>query len=134
MPLSDMKLVGGAEQIRCVRLSSKGMHRWYAACCNTPIGNTLSAGGPFVGMIHNFMDDEGVRDKNIGLVRGYVQTKFAGENLPDERKQSGFPWRLIIRMLSRMLVWKLKGKGKPSPFFDSSGKPVSEPRVLDSNP
>lgn len=129
IPPAEIKLVTGVEQVRCVRLTSKGLYRWYTACCKTPIGNTMSAGIPYIGMICNFIDDGG-RDKNIGPVRGYVQVKFAGEALPIERKQAGFPWRVTISILCRLLVWKLRGKGRPSPFFDSSGKPVSEPHVL----
>src|SRR5690606_40539770 len=29
----------GREHLGCVRLSAKGMFRWYAQCCNTPIAN-----------------------------------------------------------------------------------------------
>jgi hypothetical protein len=30
----------GLEALTCVSLSDKGMLRWYASCCNTPVGNT----------------------------------------------------------------------------------------------
>jgi hypothetical protein len=30
------------DKLRCVRLSDKGMHRWYVDCCRTPVGNTIS--------------------------------------------------------------------------------------------
>lgn len=130
MPPADVKITQGAEQIRCIRLTPKGLHRWYTACCRTPIGNTLSAGGPFVGMIHNFMgDDETIRNQHLGPVQGYAHTRFAAPNLPAGRRQ-GVPWRLIMRTLSKLLVWKLKGKNRPSPFFDEHGRPVSEPDIL----
>lgn len=103
MPPADVKITHGAEQIRCIRLTSKGLHRWYTACCRTPIGNTLSAAGPFVGVIHNFIGDERVRETNLGPVRGYVQTKFALSSLPVEREQ-GFPWRLIAFSLWKLLT------------------------------
>ena len=41
----------GREHIRCLHLTNKGTFRWYAGCCNTPIGNTRDASFPFVGMI-----------------------------------------------------------------------------------
>ena len=42
MPLSP-KLVHftqGLEALACMSLSHRGLLRWYASCCNTPIGNT----------------------------------------------------------------------------------------------
>jgi len=130
---SQVKLTEGAEQLRCMRLSDKGMYRWYTACCKTPIGNTMSAKVPFVGMIHNFMHDDGTLDEKLGPVRGYTLVKFAKETLPIERKQTGFPWRIILRFIYKLLIWKLTGKGKPTPFFDSSGNPVSKPHILSTS-
>src|SRR4051812_45695184 len=40
---SQVTLSTGADQLRCVRLSPKGLYRWYAGCCNSPLGNTLGA-------------------------------------------------------------------------------------------
>lgn len=42
-PPSHIQLTHGGENLRCMRLSPKGMDRWYAGCCNTPIGNTLQS-------------------------------------------------------------------------------------------
>ena len=30
----------GVDQLRCISLSHKGLLRWYAGCCRTPVGNT----------------------------------------------------------------------------------------------
>jgi hypothetical protein len=49
----SMELDAGVNRLACMRRSSKGLLRWYADCCNTPIGNTLSSTAiPFVGLIH----------------------------------------------------------------------------------
>src|SRR5512138_1633896 len=40
----------GLENIVAVRLSEKGMHRLYASCCKTLLGNTLDTSVPFIGM------------------------------------------------------------------------------------
>jgi len=37
MPRSRLQIQQGLEQIRCLRLSEKGLYRWYAGCGNTPI-------------------------------------------------------------------------------------------------
>ncbi len=57
MPISNIKITEGIEQISSIRLSAKGMYRWYTKCCNTPIGNSMGPGVPFIGIIHNFMDN-----------------------------------------------------------------------------
>src|SRR5688572_17648940 len=46
--------IKGAEQLRCMRLSEKGLLRWYAACCRTPIGNTPpNPKLPYVGLVRS---------------------------------------------------------------------------------
>ncbi|MBB3063117.1 DUF6151 family protein [Microbulbifer rhizosphaerae] len=82
LPPSRIEISKGKEQLRCMRLTPKGMNRWYTDCCKTPIGNTVSGGMPFVGMIHNFMDNAKSRDTDLGPVLGHVQTKFAKGILP----------------------------------------------------
>jgi hypothetical protein len=40
----------GAELIAGLQLTPKGLHRWYARCCQTPLGNTLTPTLPFIGI------------------------------------------------------------------------------------
>src|ERR1700742_3028554 len=40
----------GAEHIVGLRLTSKGLYRWYANCCKTPLGNSMKPAVPFVGI------------------------------------------------------------------------------------
>src|SRR5687767_12724189 len=54
-----VRITAGADALRCVRLSEKGIHRWYCGECKTPVGNTGGASIPFVGLIHSFMDHAG---------------------------------------------------------------------------
>jgi hypothetical protein len=129
MPVAHVKITKGAEQIRCVRLSAKGLHRWYTACCNTPIGNTLGAGAPFIGLIHNFMGNTPTRDKDLGMVLGYIQLKSAKKRVP--QALIGSQLKILARTLSKLLIWKLKGFNTPSSFFDKDGQPIVEPIILD---
>jgi len=130
LPPSLISFTQGQEQVRCVRLTEKGLHRWYTACCNTPIGNTGGAGMPFLGLIHGAMcpelDDSQIKDSVFGQVRGYVHKKYAIGELPEDKlKKPGLP--LLLRSLFKLLVWKIKGLNKQSPFFDSDGFPMTEP-------
>ena len=128
MPISQVEITKGVERMNCIKLKPKGLIRWYAGCCRTPIGNTISSNIPFIGVIHSFMDDAGVRDKNIGLVHEYMCTKDSC--LAERKKTSSF--KIIVRILLKMLVWKVKGLNKPSSFFDSNG-PVSTPLLIEPN-
>jgi hypothetical protein len=127
MPISHLKITEGNDQIACMRISSRGMYRWYASCCNTPIGNTLGSGVPFIGVIHNFMDTASTRDIELGENRGYVQTKFAKKEVPENQQGSSFG--INLRSLSKLIIWKLKGLNRPSVFFNENGQPIAEPNI-----
>ena len=50
----------GVEKLTCMSLSGRGrgMLRWYASCCNTPIGNTArDFKVSHVGLLHNCLQD-----------------------------------------------------------------------------
>jgi len=130
MAQAHVEIQTGADQVRCLRLSEKGLHRWYTACCNTPIGNTLGGGMPFIGVIHSFISHPGERDVLLGPSRGNVWIKDASENVPESLRKGGNPYFLLLRSIRKLIVWKLKGLDQPSPFFDGSGKPVSDPEIL----
>jgi hypothetical protein len=119
MTPSQIKIHQGKDQLRCI-------------CCNTPVGNMISAGVPFIGVIHNFMDDEGVRDLNLGPVLFYAFGKSATHTPPDDKNDKGFPFRVMFRAISKMLIARMRGQHKPNAFFDESGKPVSEPVILNT--
>ena len=48
-----VRITRGADSLALLRLGPKGLMRWYAGCCNTPIANTLANPRtlPFIGMI-----------------------------------------------------------------------------------
>ena len=127
MPISHFKISRGNQQIACIKLNPKGLYRWYAKCCNTPIGNTMGPSVPFIGVIHNFMDHTSTRDKDLGRSLGYIQTKFVKKEIP--KNQQGSDFRINLRSLSKLLVWKIKGYNKPSVFFTGNGDPVAEPSI-----
>jgi hypothetical protein len=130
MSQANIRFTAGADKIAAMRLSSKGMVRWYASCCHTPIGNTMPTSlMPFVGVIKAVIDAPVAA---LGPVRGRGFTKSAkgGQNaVPND----GLPELLMIaRVLAKVFRWRLRGDHKRSAFFDAaSGKPVIEPVVLD---
>jgi len=129
LPMSYINITEGTEHIRCLKLTTKGMFRWYAGCCNLPIGFTMSAGVPFVGVIRNFIENPDSHDKYFGPSLGRLQTKFANGELPINKNERSM-LSIVFKSLSKLLIWKLKGFSKPSAFFDAKGNPVSQPKIL----
>ena len=119
----------GIDQVACMRLSDNGIFRWYASCCNTPLGNTGGFGMPFVGVIHSCLpkDNDDQKEAAFGRVRGAVHGRFArGDYDP-----GGMPLSLIARFLKLILKGKLTGEQKRSVFFNAENKvPRAAPKVL----
>lgn len=127
---AQVQIHQGKDQLHCIRLTPKGLYRWYTECCKTPIGNMMSAGMPFIGVVRNFIDDDGALDKNLGPVLFYAFGKSATKTPPDDKNDKGFPFRIMVRAISKMIMAKIRGQHKPNAFFDDAGKPVSEPVIL----
>lgn len=132
LPPSLIEIQQGFENISCLRLSNKGLYRWFTACCNTPIGNTVGLNLPLIGVIHTFIQSDQNIDAKIGPVAGSVYTEHAVSELPLKLNHSQSKLGIILRVLRKILIWKITGKGNPNPFFDRTGKPVVKPCVVES--
>jgi hypothetical protein len=128
----NVTFIEGTENLACMRLTENGLLRWYAACCNTPIGNTPpNFNISFVGLIHNCLGSEQQSlDSAFGPIRMYVNTKYAiGEDKP---KSVGF-LSGTLRVMGMILKARLDGNYKHTPFFvPESGTPIVAPKVLSS--
>ena len=125
---SQIKIHAGQENLRVMKLSPKGLLRFYTSCCKTPVGNAMSGALPFFGIIHTFIDVEDL-DAALGEVQAYCQTQDAKGTVDHPKAHPKFPLALTARILSQILIWKLQGKHKPSAFFDQSGQPISPPHI-----
>ena len=128
---ADIKLISGKENIKCLRLSSSGMYRYYASCCNTPIGNTDPVRA-WVGIPHRAytVQDPHFLENTLGPVRASIMGKYAKGTPPP-----GTPKTLNLKGFAVVMPFILKGafgkKAKPSPFFEN-GVSITTPRVLTS--
>lgn len=133
MPPARVKLTAGTDALRCVRLSSKGVLRWYGDCCRTSIANTAGPGFPIVAVIHSFMDHEAdgrSRDEALGAPLCRIFERSAVGPLPSNAPPPP-SLRVFTRRSSLMLRWWMRGLARPTPFFDDRTKaPRAEPRVL----
>lgn len=116
----------GIDSLACMRLTSKGLLRWYAACCRTPIGNTLHTPKlSFVGLVHTCLEDP----EAFGPIRVVVNTKSAkGEPKP---KQTGVG-TMLGWFFGHALKARFNGDYKRTPFFRADGSPIVMPHVLSS--
>lgn len=122
----------GSELATAVRLTPKGIYRWYASCCKTPLGNTLTPQVPFIGIVTElFQAAPSARpcQEIFGAPRGRVFGKFAIGEPPRGSVQLDVP--LLARTIRKILGWKLRGKTWPHPYFErASGNPKFPVTVL----
>ena len=121
----------GLENVACVKLYRKGMHRWYARCCKTPLVNTMGPKSLFAGVVHACVKDAtdgATLLQALGPIRERVQGKFGKGELPPDAQQT-VSFRLILHILALLARWGVTRAYTPSVFF-GSGVPFVTPQVL----
>jgi hypothetical protein len=121
---ASLTFLQGQEQIAGVRLTPKGLYRWHARCCNTPLGNTVGPAIPFVGIVIEALQTGGqLPDQVFGRPVGAIKGEYAIGEPP--RGSKGINLSLMSRSVAKVLGWQLKGRAWPHPFFDqSTRKPI----------
>ena len=106
------------------------MLRWYASCCNTPIGDTSrDFKVSHVGLLHNCLRDSSTSlDSAFGPVRMRVGMKSA-KGTPKAMALSTTV--TILQFMARLVRARLDGSYRKTPFFDpETGAPRVSPKVL----
>ena len=122
----------GMDKLACMSLSGKGMLRWYAACCNTPIGNTMrDMKFTYVGLVSTCLKDS---RRGLDEAFGPVRMRLNTQSAKGEPKPKNTPAGMLAAMLPFMgsvLMARVNGGWKQTPFFGvESGMPVAQPKVL----
>ena len=127
---SKLHLFEGQSHLRCLRLSPKGLHRWYAGCCKTPVANASgNAKLPIMGILRPFVAPTDGR--TMTTVVGPILGGFGTSHRPELAKLHGKGETVPFAL--RTLRWVAKGfvkSGARGPFFDSAGRPVTTPVVV----
>ncbi|WP_305857758.1 DUF6151 family protein [Balneatrix alpica] len=117
----------GLENVAAIRLTNTGMIRWYAQCCQTPIGNVMADPKmSFIGLIHTCLDKSAL-DKDFGPSVSAFNTQDA---LGDPKPQSRGLLRSLLRFMRLVLLSRVFGRYKKSPLFSASGAPIVTPKIL----
>ncbi len=125
-----LTFASGTDQLRCVRLTAKGLMRWYADCCKTPLANTLAARRvAFAGVPVMALHPAEARDEALGPVRARINGRYARPDATDAGHARA-PLGLIGRSLRLFAAGMVRRAYAPSPFFDADGHHVCEPGVL----
>lgn len=113
----------GSEQLRVLRLSKRGILRWYAGCCGTPIANTLASPKlPFAAIRTALFADP----DQFGKIR--VQAFLPTPGKPPHTKGA---MGMILGLFKRMGASRLSGSWRQTPFFDvQTQDPVAEVKIL----
>lgn len=125
-----VSFTSGIEHLACLSLTEKGLLRWYAKCCNTPICNTARNWKvPYVGLIGTCMKTDPVAfERSFPRVQMRVNTGSA--------KQAPTPMRLstvvsLAGFMPRVMLSSINGAYRKTPFFDQGrGAPVVAVMVL----
>jgi hypothetical protein len=122
----------GVERLACMSLSDKGMLRWYASCCNTPIGNTpRNMKLSHVGLVHTCLEDP---PRTLDAVFGPVRMRVNTQSAQGAEKPKTLPLSTvvsIVKFMGSLLRARLNGSYQRTPFFvPSQGTPIIAPKVL----
>jgi hypothetical protein len=126
----DVTFHQGLEHLACMRLTETGLLRWYAACCNTPIGNTPATSKlPFVGLARACLEGAATSvNESFGPVRFCRFTSGAsGRPKPEPFGGGGAAlWFIRNRLRARFT-----GGFTRNPFFVmTTDQPIVAPKTL----
>jgi len=125
----QVEFASGAEAIACMSLSENGMLRWFASCCNTPIGNTSRSHKlAYVGLSSACLADPSSLASEVGPVRlrsctQAAKGKVASAGLAALPVMLGFGVSLLRA--------RIAGSYRQNPFFKAgTAEPIATPTVL----
>lgn len=127
---SGVRFTEGLEHLACMSLSPRGLYRWYASCCRTPVGNTpRDPKVPYVGVIRACMAassaelDEQLGSSHIATNTGTAYRKVAAT-------PAATAWA-VLKIGGKLVKSRFTGDWKNNPFFvPGSATPVREPEVI----
>ncbi len=126
MPSAALSFDTGIEHVKCLRLSPKGLFRWYAACCNTPLSNILpNPKSAFIGILTTVLEAE-----RLNADFGRITCVYKGNSAVGEAKPGDYGLvRTILTALQIILIGRLNGTYRQSPYLKDETF-IAQPQVL----
>ena len=116
----------GAEHLACLSLGPRGILRWYAGCCRTPLANTPRDWRlPYAGLVHSALAKP--LEASFPPVQMHVNTKSAKGRPPS------MLWSEAVALLGfvpRLIAARFTGSYRATPFFGEGGEPRAPVQVL----
>jgi hypothetical protein len=125
-----VRFTRGVDSIACMSLSERGLLRWYASCCDTPIGNTpRNPKIPYVGVVHCCVEGGAPAiDRALGRKRIVVNTKSARKHVRSTPLASSVA---VLKLMAAAAGARMSGAYRNNPFFvHASRTPIRPVRVL----
>jgi hypothetical protein len=120
----------GIARVSCMSLSNKGLLRWYAACCRTPLGNTpRSPKMPYVGLIRACLPgSDADLDAAFGPAKIALNTRSASAHVASTPIAGALG---IVKILRNVLGARLGRRAADNPFFrPGTAEPIVLPHVV----
>jgi hypothetical protein len=127
---SDVRFTQGADRLACASFSKKGLLRWYASCCRTPMGNTVrDPKQHFVGFARMALDPAPLPGES-----GPPATRLFTPSAT--RKVASTPVAMalsVVGIAARMAAARFGGRWKRNPYFADAERatPLRTPQVVD---
>ena len=119
-----VKFTSGMHLLACLSLSPRGLLRWYAKCCSTPIANTPRDWKvPYVGLVHTCLRQPEPLERSFPQVQMRVNTKSANGRPPSTGALGSMA--SFARLALRLTGSRLGGSYKATPFFGATGVPIA---------
>ena len=120
----------GTEHLACLSLSSKGLLRWYASCCRTPIANTVRNWKiPYVGLLGSCLIADPA-SYEVAFPRLQMRVNTGGsEQAPSDLRFGTVT--ALAGFMPRVMLSGIDGTYRQTPFFSApAGLPRAHVTVL----
>jgi hypothetical protein len=121
----NVAFTSDTQMLACLSLSPRGLLRWYARCCGTPIANTPRNWKlPYVGVVHTCLRHPDAVERSFPEVQMRVNRKSAKGEVPHGTRLGGMA--RFGGLALQLVASRLGGGYHRTPFFDRNGVPVTE--------
>lgn len=121
-----LRFTAGEDRVACMSLSERGIYRWYAACCRTPLGNTARSSKVHYVGVSTACLEPGAVDAAFGPA-GRCVINVDSATAPVRARPLAFALG-GLRIAMGIFGARLR-RDRRSPFFDATGRPVRTPQI-----